>query len=98
MGHYRSTTHDKDLKEHSSIVVKSTTRPCSPAGRILVCNPEGRFRLFRIGHAVASRNIYAAVYDALRLVKDVTVVSTEVESALFLMCDVLSTVNRSHFT
>lgn len=30
-------------------------------------NPEGRFQLFRIGDAVASRNIHAAVYDALRL-------------------------------
>jgi len=30
-------------------------------------NPEGRFRLFRIGDAVASRNIHAAIYDALRL-------------------------------
>jgi N-methyl-L-proline demethylase len=26
--------------------------------------------LFRIGDAVASRNIHAAIYDALRLVKD----------------------------
>ncbi len=34
-------------------------------------NPDGRFRLFRIGDAVASRNIHAAVYDALRLLKDV---------------------------
>ena len=33
-------------------------------------NPDGRFRLFRIGDAVASRNIHAAVYDALRLAKD----------------------------
>lgn len=30
-------------------------------------NPDGRFSLFRIGDAVASRNIHAAVYDALRL-------------------------------
>jgi 2,4-dienoyl-CoA reductase-like NADH-dependent reductase (Old Yellow Enzyme family)/thioredoxin reductase len=30
-------------------------------------NPDGRFQLFRIGDAVASRNIHAAVYDALRL-------------------------------
>ncbi len=30
-------------------------------------NPEGRFQLFRIGDAVASRNIHAATYDALRL-------------------------------
>jgi N-methyl-L-proline demethylase len=33
-------------------------------------NPEGRFRLFRIGDALASRNVHAAVYDALRLAKD----------------------------
>jgi 2,4-dienoyl-CoA reductase-like NADH-dependent reductase (Old Yellow Enzyme family) len=33
-------------------------------------NPEGQFLLFRIGDAVASRNIHAAIYDALRLVKD----------------------------
>ncbi|MES2145403.1 MAG: NADH:flavin oxidoreductase [Pseudomonadota bacterium] len=32
--------------------------------------PEG-FRLYRIGDAVAARNIHAAIYDALRLVKDV---------------------------
>jgi 2,4-dienoyl-CoA reductase-like NADH-dependent reductase (Old Yellow Enzyme family) len=30
-------------------------------------NPDGDFQLFRIGDAVASRNIHAAVYDALRL-------------------------------
>jgi NADPH-dependent 2,4-dienoyl-CoA reductase/sulfur reductase-like enzyme len=33
-------------------------------------NTEGRFRLFRIGDAVAARNTHAAIYDALRLVKD----------------------------
>ncbi|HMQ93242.1 NADH-dependent oxidase, partial [Amaricoccus sp.] len=33
-------------------------------------NPEGRFQLFRIGDAVAARNTHAAIYDALRLVKD----------------------------
>jgi NADPH-dependent 2,4-dienoyl-CoA reductase/sulfur reductase-like enzyme len=30
-------------------------------------NRDGRYQLFRIGDAVASRNIHAAVYDALRL-------------------------------
>ena len=35
-----------------------------------VRNPEGRFRLFRIGDAVSARNTHAAIYDALRLVKD----------------------------
>jgi 2,4-dienoyl-CoA reductase-like NADH-dependent reductase (Old Yellow Enzyme family) len=34
-------------------------------------NPDGRYRLFRIGDAVASRNIHAAVYDAIRLMKDI---------------------------
>ena len=33
-------------------------------------NPEGRFQLFRVGDAVASRNIHAAIYDSLRLCKD----------------------------
>jgi 2,4-dienoyl-CoA reductase-like NADH-dependent reductase (Old Yellow Enzyme family) len=32
--------------------------------------PEGRFRLLRIGDAVASRNIHAAIYDGLRYAKD----------------------------
>ena len=34
-------------------------------------HPEGAFKLYRIGDAVASRNIHAAIYDALRLMKDV---------------------------
>lgn len=33
-------------------------------------NPEGVFQLFRIGDAVSARNTHAAIYDALRLVKD----------------------------
>lgn len=33
-------------------------------------NPAGGFQLFRIGDAVAARNTHAAIYDALRLVKD----------------------------
>ncbi|NNE53540.1 MAG: NADH:flavin oxidoreductase [Sulfitobacter sp.] len=33
-------------------------------------NPDGSFQLFRIGDAVSARNTHAAIYDALRLVKD----------------------------
>lgn len=33
-------------------------------------HPDGSFQLFRIGDAVSARNIHAAIYDALRLVKD----------------------------
>jgi hypothetical protein len=36
----------------------------------LIRNPHGGYALYRIGDAVASRNIHAAVYDALRLAKD----------------------------
>jgi NADPH-dependent 2,4-dienoyl-CoA reductase/sulfur reductase-like enzyme len=36
----------------------------------IVTNPNGEFQLFRIGDAVAARNTHAAIYDALRLVKD----------------------------
>ncbi len=47
-------------------------QPALLAGRAqsLVRNPDGRYQLFRIGDAVASRNIHAAIYDALRLAKD----------------------------
>lgn len=37
----------------------------------IVRNPDGRFQLFRIGDAVSSRNTHAAIYDALRLMKDI---------------------------
>ena len=33
-------------------------------------NPAGAFQLFRIGDAVSARNTHAAIYDALRLVKN----------------------------
>jgi NADPH-dependent 2,4-dienoyl-CoA reductase/sulfur reductase-like enzyme len=57
-----------ELKEHSinrgevdydALVVGAPQR--------ISANPDGRFRLFRIGDAVASRNIHAAMYDAMRL-------------------------------
>lgn len=34
-------------------------------------NNEGKFQLYRIGDAVSARNTHAAIYDALRLVKDI---------------------------
>jgi len=36
----------------------------------VIRNPSGQFQLFRIGDAVAARNTHAAIFDALRLVKD----------------------------
>ena len=37
----------------------------------VVRNSEGRFQLFRIGDAVAARNTHAAIYDGLRIAKDI---------------------------
>ncbi len=34
-------------------------------------NPQGKFELYRIGDAVSARNTHAAIYDALRLMKDI---------------------------
>ncbi|KIC23921.1 NADH:flavin oxidoreductase [Leisingera sp. ANG-M6] len=34
-------------------------------------NSAGRFQLFRIGDAVSARNTHAAIYDALRLMKEI---------------------------
>lgn len=39
--------------------------------QVVTSNSEGKYQLFRIGDAVAARNTHAAVYDALRLVKDI---------------------------
>ncbi|HET7413734.1 MAG TPA: NADH:flavin oxidoreductase [Pararhizobium sp.] len=56
-----------DLKPHSrnlgAVDYKALIDRRSP---FIERNPEGKFTLFRIGDAVASRNIHAGIYDALR--------------------------------
>ena len=42
----------------------------SGAPQVVERNPSGSYQLFRIGDAVAARNTHAAIYDALRLAKD----------------------------
>lgn len=37
----------------------------------MVRNKDGAFELYRIGDAVSARNTHAAIYDALRLLKDI---------------------------
>jgi hypothetical protein len=37
----------------------------------VVHHEDGTFQLFRIGDAVSARNTHAAIYDALRLLKDI---------------------------
>lgn len=36
----------------------------------LSINPSGNFRLYRVGDAISSRDIHTAIYDSLRLCKD----------------------------
>jgi hypothetical protein len=78
--------YDQVVIEHGTLPVDSLYRALRPfsindgevdypallAGRpqTLVRNPAGAFRLFRIGDAVASRNIHAAIFDGLRFAKD----------------------------
>jgi NADPH-dependent 2,4-dienoyl-CoA reductase/sulfur reductase-like enzyme len=56
---------------------QSSNRGAIDHGRLIaglpqnaVTNPRGAYQLFRLGDAVAARNTHAAIYDALRLVKD----------------------------
>ena len=44
--------------------------PALLAGQAQSAVGAGKFQLFRIGDAVSARNTHAAIYDALRLVKD----------------------------
>ncbi len=38
--------------------------------RLINKNMEGKYYLFRVGDAISSRNIHAAIYDSLRICKD----------------------------
>ncbi|WP_372801525.1 N-methyl-L-proline N-demethylase HpbA [Paracoccus seriniphilus] len=60
-----------DLKPQSSNMGEVDYEALATGGlQGVLKNPAGKFRLFRIGDAVAARNTHAAIYDALRLVKD----------------------------
>ncbi|CRL51693.1 NADH:flavin oxidoreductase [Pseudomonas sp. URMO17WK12:I11] len=58
----KSASSNGGVIEHQDLIVGNPQQ--------VVTNPHGRFQLFRIGDAVAARNTHAAIYDALRLVKD----------------------------
>jgi 2,4-dienoyl-CoA reductase-like NADH-dependent reductase (Old Yellow Enzyme family)/pyruvate/2-oxoglutarate dehydrogenase complex dihydrolipoamide dehydrogenase (E3) component len=60
-----------DLKPLSSNLGEVDYTALSTGGlQVVQTNPKGQFRLFRIGDAVSARNTHAAIYDALRLLKD----------------------------
>ncbi len=60
-----------DLKPRSANLGEVDYEALSTGGLQQVArNAAASFRLFRIGDAVASRNTHAAIYDALRIVKD----------------------------
>ncbi len=58
----------KSLSSNAGAVDYGALMEGRPQG--LEPNPDGAFQLFRIGDAVSSRNVHAAIYDALRLLKD----------------------------
>ncbi|CUH89050.1 putative N-methylproline demethylase [Phaeobacter sp. CECT 5382] len=59
----------KDLSSNRGEVDQSALIEGRP--QTVNTNPKGAFQLFRIGDAVAARNTHAAIYDALRLIKDI---------------------------
>lgn len=60
-----------DLKPHSvNLGEVNYSDLIAGSPQTLEKNSEGKFRLYRIGDAVSARNTHAAIYDALRLVKD----------------------------
>ncbi|MCI5084303.1 MAG: N-methyl-L-proline N-demethylase HpbA [Rhodovulum sp.] len=59
-----------DLKPHSSnLGAVDYEAFANGAPQEVAPNPDGAFRLFRIGDAVAARNTHAAIYDGLRLAR-----------------------------
>ena len=76
-------SYDRIIVEHGTLPLADTYEALKPTSRnggetdleallagrpqAIERNPEGEYQLFRIGDAVASRNIHAALYDALRL-------------------------------
>ena len=81
-----SRTVDQVVVEHGTLPAAEVFHDLAPlarnegeldigaliAGRAqaIASNEEGGFMLFRVGDAVASRNIHAAIYDSLRLCKE----------------------------
>lgn len=57
-----------------SAVVRAASRPAGPpptTATRAVRHPDGTYQLFRIGDAVAGRNVHAAMLDAARLCREI---------------------------
>ena len=60
-----------ELKPHSTNLGEVDLRALRDnRPQSVVNHAEGEFMLLRVGDAVASRNIHAAIYDSLRFCKD----------------------------
>jgi len=55
----------KDGSRNRGEIDQAALIECRP--QAIATNPGGSYQLFRVGDAVASRNIHAAIYDSLRL-------------------------------
>jgi 2,4-dienoyl-CoA reductase-like NADH-dependent reductase (Old Yellow Enzyme family) len=58
----------KDGSSNHGLIDTDALLEGRPQGSVV--NAAGRYALYRVGDAVASRNIHAAIYDSLRLCKD----------------------------
>ena len=85
-GHRKQAIYDQIVVNHGTLPLDDLYFALKPLSRNRgavdqealiagVPQPEGKgaqgFALYRIGDAVSARNIHAAIYDALRLVKDI---------------------------
>lgn len=59
----RPLSRNRGEVDHDALISGQPQRICH--------DPAAQFQLFRIGDAVSARNTHAAIYDALRLMKDV---------------------------
>ncbi len=82
-GHEEERLVDQVVAEHGTLPVDELYFALKPSSSNLgevdyealiegreqsvVNNPDGRFKLWRVGDAIASRNIHAAIYDSMRL-------------------------------
>jgi N-methyl-L-proline demethylase len=61
-----------DLKPHSkNLGAVDYNMLINGGSQQVLKNANGTFVLYRIGDAVSARNTHAAIYDALRLMKDI---------------------------
>ena len=58
-------------QEEIAKVLAGTLQEVKEDFKEVVKNPKGNYYLYRVGDAISSRNIHAAIYDSLRICKNI---------------------------